>query len=56
MTPQPTPLGDVATSAWTTRSWARDEPDRGQWQRCLDSLLADGLAVRVTSDLIVLPE
>ncbi len=30
-------------------------PDRTQWQRCLDSLLADGLLQRIDSDRVSLP-
>lgn len=44
--PDPVPLSRLQT-AWT---------DRGQWQRCLDSLLADGLATRSVGDRIGLPD
>jgi A/G-specific adenine glycosylase len=44
-----------APSPLPERDLASDLHDPVQWRRCLDSLLADGLAVRSPGDLISLP-
>jgi A/G-specific adenine glycosylase len=44
-----------APSPLPERDLASDLHDPAQWRRCLESLLADGLAVRGAGDLIALP-